>query len=377
MLLLSKSIIEMRYLIIVFIALFFSYLNVAAQTIEDPGTQPGELSLRLKSISFIKNNEYYNPVIEGYTLIGYFFQPELVYSPSHKVTLRAGTHLLKYSGKEKFSQVRPIFSTTINFSEKTSLTIGSLSGSDKHRLFDPHFNKERLYVANAEDGFQLTSTREHFFNDTWISWENFIFKGDSVREVFTFGESFRYTSRTIADFMHVEIPLQFQFKHFGGQISNYPEHVETYFNISAGLNINFDLAEKRLGQAGIEYLGFINKEFNGESQSGVSNGYASWLRLHYTYKYFYLDAAYWKAHNFFAPNGNTIYGSVSDYQANVVVPERRLITSSFYLTILPESYLELFLGIDTYYDIDLKRLDNAITLHLNFDKLIRLATFKH
>ena len=91
----------------------------------------------------------------------------------------------------------------------------------------------------------------------------------------------------------------------------------------------------------------------------------------------YIGAAYWKAHNFFAPNGNAIYGSVSDYQPNVVVPERKIITNSVYLTLLPESYLELFLGLETYYDVDLKRLDYATTLHLNFDKLIKLATLKH
>jgi len=367
----------MRYRAIVFVTLLVVSWNIYGQVSEAAETQPGELSLRIKNINFVKNNEYFNPVIEGYTLPGFFFQPELVYSPSGKVTLRTGIHLLKYSGTEKFSQVRPVFSTTLNISDKTSLTIGSLSGSDNHRLFDPHFNRERLYNAYVEDGFQLTSTNNHFFSDTWLSWEKFIFKGDSAREVFTFGESFKYTSSPVADFMQVEVPFQIQFKHFGGQISNYPEHVETYFNLAAGLRINIDLAQKKYGQAGIEYLQFINNEFNGESHSGISYGYASWLRLHYTYKPLYIGVAYWRAHNFFAPNGNTIYSSVSDYQVNVVVPERKIITNFVNLTLLYESYLELFIGLETYYDIDLKRLDNAITLHLNFDKLIKLATLKH
>ena len=59
-------------------------------------------------------------------------------------------------------------------------------------------------------------------HDTWVSWENYIFKGDSTREIFTFGESFRYTSSPIADFVHFEVPVQLQLKHHGGQISNYP-----------------------------------------------------------------------------------------------------------------------------------------------------------
>ena len=68
---------------------------------------------------------------------------------------------------------------------------------------------------------------------------------------------------------------------------------------------------------------------------------------------------------------------LSDFHSDYVVHERRIITNYVYLTLLPESYLELFLGLETYYDIDLKRLDNAMTLHLNFDKLIKLATLKH
>ncbi|MEI6048535.1 MAG: hypothetical protein WCS03_06520 [Bacteroidota bacterium] len=361
---------------IIFLTLLLSSWNISGQVNENI-IQPGDLSLRIKSINFVKNNEYYNPVIEGYTLLGFFFQPELVYSPSGKVTLRAGAHLLKYSGANKFTRVRPVFSTTMNLSDKTALTIGTLSGSDKHRLFDPHFNRERLYNAYVEDGFQLTTVTSHFFNDAWLSWENFISKGDSTREVFTFGESFRYKSSPIANFIQIEIPFQVQFKHFGGQISNYPEHVETFFNLAIGICINFKPAQERYGEAGIDYLQFINNEFNGESQSGISRGYASWMRFHYSYKALSIGAAYWKSHNFYAPNGNTIYSSVSDYQPNVVVQDRRIITNFLYLNLIPESYLELFFGLDTYYDVDLKRLDNAVTLHLNFDKLIRLAILKH
>ena len=359
------------------LTLLFTCCNIAGQTGDQTGAEPGDLSLRIKSINFVKDNEYSSPVIEGYTLIGFFFQPELVYSPSGKITLRGGIHLLKYSGTTKFSQIRPVFSASLKLSEKTTLTIGTLSGSDKHKFFDPHFNSERLYTAYAEDGLQLTSSSDHFFNDSWISWENFIFKGDTTREIFTCGESFKYTSSPIRDFLQFEIPVQLQFKHFGGQISNYPEQVETFFNFATGLRINMDIAQKRYGQAGIEYLQFINNQLNGEAQSGISHGYASWIRLHYIYKAFYFGAGYWKSYNFFAPNGDAIFSSVSDVQENLVIHNRKIITNNIYLTLLPESYFELFFGLDTYYDISQKRLDYALTLHLNFDKLIRLTTLRH
>lgn len=385
----------MKYpaIVILIVLLFSPYLS--GQSVEEDSTTE-VLSLRLKNISFIKNNEYFNPIssspfqltssrplfvdkslwIEGYTLIGFFFQPELIYSPSSKITLRAGTHLLKYSGEDKFSEIKPLFSATLNFSENTSLTLGSLSGSDSHKLFDPHFNSERLYTEYLEDGLQFMSSNDHLFNDTWISWENFIFTGSSEREIFTFGESFRYTSSPVFSFITFEVPLQLQFKHFGGQITDYPEPVQTYFNLSAGLRINFDIADKRYGQAGIEYLYFRSNELHEQEYSAINEGNGSWIRFHYNYKWLVFCSAYWKADDFYAPNGNPVYASIVDINSDYVISDRRIWTNSAFLKIFPESFLEVLFGVETYYDICQERLNHSMTLHLNFDKYIRLAAFK-
>ena len=397
MLLLFKSSIMTRYLTTAFLILLFTFLKITGQVSEEAGTQSGDLSLRIKSINFARDNEYFNNIstsrfklvsglpgfvdksrwVEGYTLIGFLFQPELVYTPSGKVIIRAGAHLLKYNGLKNFTQVKPLLSATVNLLDNTTLTVGTLSGSDRHQLFDPHFDRERLYSDYSEDGFQVITSTDHLFNDNWLSWENFVVKGDSIREIFTVGESFKYTSSPVADFIHFELPVQVQFKHFGGQISNFPEHVETYFNIATGAKINIDLAEKRFGQVGIEYLQFINGEFPRKTVSGITHGYASWYRLHYTYKVIYFGLYYWKSHNFFAPNGNPIYGSVIDTRSTYVIPDRKIITNAIFVTLFPESYIELYAGVESYYDVCLKRMDNAITLHLNFDKLFRLSVLKN
>ncbi len=367
----------MRITLALVCLLLISGGTLCGQSVADANPQAGNLALRIKTISFIEDNEFFNPIVEGYTLLGFFFQPELVYNPSPKVSLSAGTHILKYYGSGKFSQIRPIFTTRLNFSDKTTLTLGSLSGPDQHHFFDPHFYSERLYNEYVEDGIQLTHRNDHIFSDAWISWENFIFKGDSTREQFTFGESFRYTSSPIEDFIHVEIPVQLQLKHRGGQISDYPEMMESFINIAAGVRVNFDLAQKKFGQAGIEYLQFMNNLREGDTLYGVSHGYASWIRLHYSYKIFRFSTGYWNAHDYYAPNGNPIFGSVSDYQPGLVIHNRKLVTTSASLRFLPISALELYFGVDLYYDTVLGRIDQAYTLHLNFDKMINLFSSKH
>lgn len=331
-----------------------------------------DLSLNFKSTSFVRNNEYSNPITEGYTLIGYFIQPELVYHPASKLTLNLGVHLLSYSGTDKFSHVKPVYTATWNFSETTFFKIGSLAGSDSHKMFDPHFKKERLYTDYSEDGIQFMTSGNKFFSDTWVSWEHFIFKGDPYREVFTAGESFLFSSGQTAGIFSFEIPVQLQFKHFGGQISNYNERVETYFNMAAGARLNLRVNKSKSLSAGIESLVFTGSCLTKSAPSGIQQGYALWNKALCNLGNIELEAGYWSSHNYYAPNGNFIFSSVSDHVDNVVIHDRKLLTCSASLKLPYEDILSFYFGFEGYYDTRLKRFDNALMLHLKFDKLIRI-----
>ncbi|HLP71862.1 MAG TPA: hypothetical protein VK155_03100 [Bacteroidales bacterium] len=382
----------MRFPVIAFLSFFFTVSLASARDSSEPDTLDNRLSLNIKSMNFFRNNEYFNPIkasdfllgselpwyvdksmwIEGYTLTGFFFRPELVYNVSSKITLRAGGHFLKYWGTDRFSQARPVFSTSVRLSKNTELTLGSLSGSDRHKMYDPHFNRERHYTDYAEDGLQIQTTSDHFFNDAWISWENFIFRGDNEREIFNFGESLRYVTQPLAEFLNFEIPVQIQFKHFGGQISDYNEHVTTFFNFAGGLRANFDFAGRRFGSAGLEYTRFYNKVIPGRETYIIKEGHADWWRAFYNYKILNITAGYWHANDFYAPNGNPLYASVYVFDSDYSIHERKLLTGEARISVLPHGSLELYFGIETFYDIPDKRLDHAATLHLNFEKLFRL-----
>lgn len=386
----------MRFPALAFCIFLMTSSMASAQGDSEPDSLTNRLSLNMKSLNFFRNDEYFNPIkasdfmlaselpwnvdkslwVEGYTLTGFFFRPELVYNLSSKITLRAGGHFLKFWGADRFSQVRPVFAASLNLTGNTVLTIGSLSGSEKHKMFDPHFDKERIYTDYAEDGFQVLTKSKNFFNDAWISWENFIFKGDNERESFTFGESFRYVSPSIAELMDFEFPIQVQFRHFGGQISNYNEHVTTFFNVAGGLRANFKIEEQRFGQAGIEYTRFYNKVIPGRDTYIIKKGHADWWRLHYNYKILSFMAGYWHAHDFYSPNGNPLYASIYVFDSDYVIHDRKLLTADAHINVLPHSSLELYFGIETFYDIPDRRLDHAATIHLNFEKLFRIADLK-
>ncbi len=336
----------------------------------------GDLCLNFRNISFVRNNEYSNPVTEGYTLIGWFIQPELVYRPAQKAELRLGAHLLRYPGTNGFSAAKPVFSTTWFFSEKTRFTLGSLPGSDTHRMFDPHFSLEKTYKAFSEDGLQFLTEGKRVSSDTWVSWENYIRSGDNEREIFTAGESFRYTPADESSRIRLELPVQILFRHYGGQISDYPEPVETFMNLAAGVKVITDAGPGRKVTAGLEGLAFYGSSMRDNAASGIKDGHALWALLFCSFPHAEFKTGYWTSENYYAPEGNFIFGSVSDHLDNVVVSTRNLITGSLNIRIHYNSLLEFFLGFDGWYDTDLKRFDNALTLHLRIDELIKLTSVK-
>lgn len=363
----------MKYPVILVITLIFFCSPLTGQDPAGKNESAGDLYFNFRNLNFVKNNEYSNPITEGYTLIGYFLNPELIYNADEKVTLRLGAHLQSYSGTKRFTDILPVFSTTWHFNPQTCFTIGSLSGSDEHNMLDPHFSSERTYIDNHEDGLQFRISTDRIFTDTWLSWENYIFKGDNEREIFTAGESFRYLSPRLSGLLSFEIPVQIQFKHYGGQISNYPEHVETFLNLAAGIKLNLYIKGSEYGTAGGECLFFSGSSLTDNASSGISSGHAGWYRLFYSFRHAEINAGLWKSHEFYAPNGNYIFGSVSDHYENLVIPDRKIITCSASLLLAHKEFLEFFFAFDGYYDTDLNRFDNAVTIHLKFDRMVKLS----
>lgn len=365
----------MKYLVPV-LALLFS---ISATTFAEKGGFPadtGIISFHFKNLNFVKDNEYSSAIIEGYTLIGYFIQPSFVWTPGERVSLALGVQILNYSGTDKIRSPALIFSTSFKVSKTTTLTLGTYDGGEKHRMADPIYDRERMYRSYTESGGRLISESKFFFNDVWLNWENFIFRGDTTREIFHLGESFNYVSPSFGGGFNLEIPIQMNFKHLGGQISDYPEHVESFFDGSAGLRINYEINNGKLGSIGIEYRQFRFQYISAHGTFPIKSGDAFWLRLHYNFRSLYFGTYYWKSHNFYAPDGNQIYSSVSTHEAGTIVPDRSIWTNSFYYKIHPLPYFELFAGIDTYYDLRHRHMDTLLALHLCFDKFIRIGRLK-
>jgi len=230
-----------------------------------------------------------------------------------------------------------------------------------------------MYTNNSESGFELVTAQKHITSTTWLDWENFIFKGDDDREIINFGESFQYSSNKILDNFDFKIPVQFMIRHLGGQISNYPESLETYINLATGVNINYNTD---FGTLGADYCLLLYYDNSSDQVLSFKQGYANWYKVHYNYKNFLVEMAYWKSHDFYAPIGNLVYSSVSGYYNNTILADRPLLSCSFNMTILRIKYFEMYFGIDFYYDLNLKQVYNAAALHLSFNEMTKIFSLK-
>ena len=63
----------------------------------------GELRLSLHAFTFFKDNEYFNKIVDGYTLYGTQLNPQLVYYPTKDLRIEAGVFLWKDFGNPVLS----------------------------------------------------------------------------------------------------------------------------------------------------------------------------------------------------------------------------------------------------------------------------------
>jgi hypothetical protein len=317
-----------RLLILLTLLLHLQFIGAQFPTAgEDRSGETGKLSFLFTSTGFFRNHEYFNPITEGYTLTGSHLRPLLAWTPVNALEIRGGLYMALWSGYEGGPEIKPVFSTTVHLSPNLKLTAGSLGGIDLHDMLDPHFRKDLFYTSFQEEGLQVLFTSNNISSDTWIDWERFTFHGDNGREEFTFGESFMLNTGKITGNLRMEFPTQLLIKHRGGQISNYTAPVETHMNIAAGTGIIAGDGSAR-GTSRLDITFFLYH--TGKELPGIpfTSGNALWIRGGHRFRNLDASAGLWFSDNFYSPNGNMMFSSVSDYRPGTVITNRRLLTGS-------------------------------------------------
>ena len=283
--------------------------------------------LNFDDLSFIKNNEYFNLIADGYTLFGNKLDVDLSIKPHQNYQVKVGFMALKYYGLDAFSKIIPSFSLQINQGNNTYI-FGKLQNNDKHLLSDQIYGFERLLDKRSiENGVEHRYKNKHWQTDTWLEWEHFIKKNDSDRERLNFGQTTTYHT-TIAKNWEITLPLQLYLHHRGGQINQrntQTEHLNNAMvvaNISGGLQLSKKVSNR--AEWGAEYQYFIHSiNSDNVEELHFKNGSAHLISAFFKTAKWQGNLSYWKADKFVAPKADDMYQSISkrvekytDSQAN-------------------------------------------------------------
>lgn len=311
-----------------------------------------KLFLQIDNNNFIKNNEYFGTVVDGYTLLGFNLTPRLVYFPSSKVKLTAGGNFLSYDGRENELKTSLLISFQYKVNKHFDFILGNIYGTVNHRLIDPLFDFERYLKNNIENGVQFLWNSDRIFADLWLDWEQQIFQGDPFHEKFIVGLSTEFLIFQKENKYKVSVPFQNLFRHVGGQInSNHDEPLKTIFDNATGLRFTQFVNSKFIHKIELSSYLVNYQDLSPTKQQMYIDGTGSYTNLKLTNSHFDLMAGYWYGKQFIAPIGNPIYESYSRTKFFIEEPIRKILIGKLYYSKKVYSGINLSLGTEGYYDL--------------------------
>lgn len=324
------------------------------------------LFLGINTLGFAKNNEYFNDIADGYTLFGYQLNPYLSYHPTANFKVSAGVYLQKDFGGKGYVDIAPTFSLEYRHNDAT-LIFGNLEGGTSHRLIEPLYDFERVLTDRLENGIQYRVERESLFLDTWVDWQNMIYKGDPEQERIGGGLSLDYQIMN-ADGLEVWMPAQLVVRHIGGQIDNNPQPLQTYTNMAAGLSVekvmNGLVHSIRMDNYYVYY-----KDFSPERLHPFEDGSGWYINLGVKAKrHFEVMGSYWRGHEFISIMGGQLYPSVSSTykKPNAVEEVRELFIMRLMYNLNIADHLVLSTRVEPYFDLQNQAFEYSYGFYINY-----------
>lgn len=354
----------------------FAQLNNRAfeQRMRVEPADSNKLFLGINMLGFMKDNEFFDTVVEGYTLFGYQFNPYLSYNIAKNVRLDAGVYVQKDFGNDDYSEVAPTLSLKIRKND-FNFIFGTLEGSLHHRLIEPLYDFERVLNNRLENGAQVVWIKDNdLFLDAWIDWQKMIYANSTEPERFVSGVSFNKTLFRFGN-MHVDLPLQLLVSHQGGQIDTVDNEVITQFNMAGGL------ALEGTGQGFIKNWGMklYTTSFNTNANTPVFNedGVGFFLNPYIKTTFgLTVMGSYWHGNKYLTVEGSPLYASVNDQYPTRMDKTREFVMLRFLYDLKVADGLTLTARAEPFYDTYAETLEYSFGLYLNFSERFFLLNAK-
>jgi hypothetical protein len=362
-------------IVLVIPAVVFAQLNNQAfeQRMSIEPSDSGKLYFGINMLGFAKDNEFFDTVVEGYTLFGYQLNPYLSYNISENVRLDAGVYAQKDFGNDDYSDIKPTLSLKIR-NNNFNFIFGTLEGNLHHRLIEPLYDFERVLNNRLENGAQVVWMKEGIFLDAWINWQKMIYTNSVEPERFTAGVSFNKTLFDLGD-IHIDLPLQMVAAHQGGQIDTVDNEVITRINMAGGLTLEGTSAGFVSGW-GVKAYGTMfstnaNKPlFNKEGVGYFINPYLK-TRIGLT-----VMASYWHGDRFMSIEGSPLYASANELYPDRIDRTREFLMLRFLYDVKVTEGLTLTARAEPFLDTYSQELEYSFGLYLNFSERFFLLNAK-
>jgi hypothetical protein len=336
---------------------------------------------KLQGLGYNKDIENFGPMIDGYTLFGLQFNPQLGYQLSKDLSIEGGVYLRKDFGYKDFNEVLPTFS--IRYHKRDfKMIFGNLDGSLNHGLIEPIYAFERLITNRMETGVQYIVTKKKFDAELWIDWQHMLYRLVNDYERLLVGINTNWF-KVKTDKFEFRVPIQGTGRHNGGQIArggyiNGPdvEGVYTHLNGSVGVFYKHNLDKKHLKSVYFDtrYVGNMNN--TKDTSVYIYKRYGDGMLANVGINVFGSDLmlSYWYGSDYISEFGGALYSSESSsitYAGTYKSFRNYLIlrlTSKFKLA----KQVTLTLRTEPQWDIDFRRFSCDFGLYINFDKVVYL-----
>ncbi|MBU6120127.1 hypothetical protein [Hymenobacter siberiensis] len=328
----------------------------------------GDLRLSLNSFTFFKDNEYFNKIVDGYTLFGTQLNPQLVYYPSKDLRLEAGVLLWKDFGNPQLKQVRPTYRATWTTGHHQFI-LGNIRANLNHNYIEPLFNFERVMQNPLEEGLQYRYLGNRLFMDFWVDWQRQQYRYSNYQEEIAGGLSSSYQLSSDGSNWQVSVPFQFTAIHHGGQIDTLDKPLQTLLNEAVGITVQRQIGSSLI--RGLRFNGYVlGFQDNSPTQGQNPFKYGRGLYLNTTLETRYADVmlSYWQGSRFMAPLGGDLYQSASRTVSNpeYLDRQRKILLVRLLRDFRISDAAALTVRVEPLYDFNAQLLDFSFGVYLNF-----------
>ena len=317
----------------------------------DTTVAEGTLSLAVVNKNFFRNDEYFGDYVEGYTLPGYSIRPTLMYQVAPNVSLEAGAELLQYGGEDKYDRVVPYLSAQWQVCKNVRLTMGCIEGASRAGLSEAIYDDEHQLNMLPETGAQVHVRGEKLNFTLWMNWQQFIKRFDTIPERFMAGIALDYEPSNKQSEWSLSVPLRLTISHIGGQISDYPERMQSLANGSLALRVGRHFDNTFVRSLTFDMEGLFFYTMSGSDVRPFADGLALYPKVKIDTKIFGATLGYYTAKNFFSLHGNPLFMSLSNYQ-DYYQAKRHMVTFEGHINHSIHRDVRFTIGAKGYFDTD-------------------------